>query len=40
MAICSGQYMNAKEGMGWGWEELGDLGWHIYIIDTMYEIGD
>ena len=23
---------------GVGWEELGDWGWHINTIDTMYKI--
>ena len=24
----------------WGWEELGDRDWHIYTIDTRYEIAN
>ena len=25
-------------GKGGEWEELGDWGWHIYTIDTIYKI--
>ena len=25
------------KGKKYGWEELGDWGWHVYTIDNMYK---
>ena len=31
--------MDTSDGKG-VWDELGDWGWHIYTIDTMYKTGN
>ena len=36
--VVENKRMDTKAGKGRGWDELGDLDWHIYTIDTMYKI--
>ena len=32
------QIYGYQRGNGWGWDELGDWYWHLYIIDAMYRV--